>query len=327
MLEISVESVNDLIKAWYRANLLEYSTDKPGNVGPIQIINYISYEDYHRVNLALRDFLKLNFSKFPQITLGGLIYSLVETMMHTPPHQNLFLGNILLISPLFLAAVKQFRNSANSKRIPLSLLWTEVSNIIAQSTVEDTLKIIDAIRSASPGGLKNPGGTLIPSELDLLNPKIMENIIKNKVHILSFFQESSSFDLISQEWVSGYKICQTWMANHFSNLSSNNMKQYKGEISENIIQIYLELLATYPDSLIVRKNSLQKAEKIQQQAQNILFSGGLTTESGRKLYEEFSLELNSSNGKLNPGTIADFTAAILFLIELVNLKFDSTILR
>ncbi|MHA1777598.1 MAG: triphosphoribosyl-dephospho-CoA synthase [Promethearchaeota archaeon] len=312
MSTFSIKKPSSVIEFWFQANLWEYSTDKPGNVGPSQEINQITLKDYDRVNHALRDYLFAKIFELPRISLGNLIFSLVDTMMQTAPHQNLLLGNILLISPLFLASVHLSHKFPHRSNITRPQFWHEVIQIIAKSTVDDTLKVVDAIRLAQPGGLVNPGGKSVPADWDILNSTFPDQVVKRKIHLISLFQKSASYDLISHEWAYGYQICQNWLYTH--NLSQiSPVSTITKEITKEVQQIFLEFLASYPDSLIQRKNSLQEAKNIQILAQKILHSGGKDSIMGSKLLQNLTKKLSQREGKFNPGTTADFTAAILFL--------------
>ncbi len=53
------------------------------------------------------------------------------------------------------------------------------------------------------------------------------------------------------------------------------------------------------------------AKKISAEAEKILARGGLTTLTGRNLLRKFDEKLRDPDHKLNPGTTADITEAVL----------------
>ena len=63
---------------------------------------------------------------------------------------------------------------------------------------------------------------------------------------------------------------------------------------------------------------VKKAKEVSLQAKSVLEEGGILTENGRKLLEQFDQRLIEND--LNPGTTADFTASSIMINYLNNYK-------
>ena len=303
-----------LLLTWKDANQWEYRHDKPGNVGPTNQSKGISMYDYHRVNEAIFSELSPIIPEITSLSIGKLILRSVSAMMNCSPHQNLFLGNILLVSPLILAGSQLITQHHHRHNFEWDEFWDQVSSVLTQTTIQDTIDIIHAINLVSPGGLDRPGGNSLTSTFDITESIIDQQVTTQNLHVLDLFQDSAHFDTISAEWVSNYTLCKEWLINYIyprhRTSQATNMQEY-------VLEMYLQLLAMVPDSLIFRKNSQQVSEEIQREARVIVQAGSLFTTQGQKMLKVFRLRLNSSNGKLNPGTTADLIACLLFLATLL----------
>ncbi|MHA1520090.1 MAG: triphosphoribosyl-dephospho-CoA synthase [Promethearchaeota archaeon] len=309
-----ISSHSSLILTWKYVNQWEFGHDKPGNVGPTNQSKGISFSDYQRVNEAIFSELSQNESNISTLSIGKLILRAVSSMMDCSPHQNLLLGNILLLSPLLLAGSQLSAQYPHHQNFSWDEFWNQVSSVLTQSSVQDTKDIIQAINLTSPGGLDSPGGINLTSIYDITKTTIKNQIETQNLSILDLFRESARYDTISSEWVSNYALCKNWLKVYFephcSISQATNMQEF-------ILEMFLQLLATFPDSLIFRKNTHQVSEDIRQEADTIVQAGSLFTREGKKLLDSFNYRLNSSKGKLNPGTTADLIACLLFLASLL----------
>ena len=71
----------------------------------------------------------------------------------------------------------------------------------------------------------------------------------------------------------------------------------------------------------MRKYDLIAAKFVSDRAREILDHGGYGSETGRSLTEKLDIELQGTDGLLNPGTTADLTAASLFLLLLSGWRY------
>lgn len=323
-------SPHELIEKWYQANQWEFELDKPGNIGPNNSYKNIAHTDYLHINSQLRD---LNFELTAHLladnvlekdsrnvhlvpSLGDFICQNATHMISVPPHENLLFGNILLMSPLILSGVTLFSQKGPNTPFSWSMFWDTVENILKSRSTVDTKAIIKAIRIVNPGGLVNPGGKALNTRLDVFDPEIYRIVDEDQIYVQDLFRGSASFDLIASEFVNNFQICQKWLLGYFlprrNSLDPQNFVEFR-------LDLFLHLLASFPDSHIYRKNTPEIAQRIQAEAQNIIEKGSIYTLIGKKLYTKFQHRLNSSHGKLNPGTTADFLAALLFLSSIFDL--------
>ncbi|HSH83772.1 MAG TPA: triphosphoribosyl-dephospho-CoA synthase, partial [Guyparkeria sp.] len=84
-------------------------------------------------------------------------------------------------------------------------------------------------------------------------------------------------------------------------------------LSAAIVQTYLELLASVPDTLIARKRGPQAAQRVSDAAAQVVALGGAFSQQGRQAISELDEELRREGNSLNPGTTADLVAASLFV--------------
>jgi triphosphoribosyl-dephospho-CoA synthase len=80
-----------------------------------------------------------------------------------------------------------------------------------------------------------------------------------------------------------------------------------------IIELQLTLLSTCCDSLIVRKNGMEVAEEVKQQASQVLARRELGDPDWQKDWIDFDRWLRADGNRRNPGTTADLIAAALMV--------------
>ena len=85
------------------------------------------------------------------------------------------------------------------------------------------------------------------------------------------------------------------------------------------VELYLELLAAVPDTLIARKRGRRAAERVSAGAARVLAAGGVRDDAGRAALEAFDASLRQDGNALNPGTTADLVTAVLFVALLEGL--------
>ncbi len=325
MVFFNIDSPGEIVDFVSLASEMEFSTKKPGNIGPDQSFDGVNLEDYHRVNQALHTTLKSLINKIKaaenseNLSVGKLIYSSVVTMMQNPPHKNLLLGYILLYAPLVVTALSlrlRLPNLKHPKKDVSSISWEEFwdlnQKILENSTVEDGVWLYRAINLSNAGGLKNPGGKPLDTEFDFTKDDIEEKIREKNQNLLSLFKESAHFDRISMEYLSNFEFCRNIVKNWIiPNRSEYFPQNYP--LREMVAPLFLYILSEIPDSLIFRKNSEQVAQEVQKMAKNIQKMGGYSSELGRQKIHDLNSYLMKTDGKLNPGTTADLTACCILI--------------
>jgi len=261
------------------ACVLEACAPKPGNVNRSHDFPDASLEDYLLSAIAIGPALE----NAAQSGVGQTIWQAVtDTRKWVQSNTNL--GMILLLAPLAKACAA----------VPPQNIRQNLSAILKGLTVEDARLAYDAIRLAKPGGLgKAPNSDIaeIPS-----------------IPLLQAMALAQERDSIAREYVTDFSI------SFDIGLPSLKQALSKGaDLSGAIVQAYLAILSTTPDTLIARKRGVEASRAVSQQAGAVLAQGGVFTAGGKAALAQLDHDLRDPGHTLNPGTTADLTAAAVFL--------------
>ena len=302
--------MSNIINLFYSASFLEVNVDKPGNIGPNQIIKGITVNELNKSILQIKKANEEIYGMFGQkiadnLGLGEYIYKLTEAMLIPPPHENFLLGHILLMSPL---AYTLFQLSYSNPEV----FWENVSGVLEHANWVDSIWVMRAIKLANPGGLDTPGGKKLQTAYDLTegSDKWEQRIRDTKISFKDLFLESAEFDTISQELTSNYSNTRKIIQNYCSNLPTSLSMDF-------ILDLFIHILSKIPDSLIYRKNNQLIAKQIQNYAKNIVDLGYSKTSPGLDAIKALHKLMMEKDGKYNPGTTADLTATIIFILQLL----------
>jgi triphosphoribosyl-dephospho-CoA synthase len=161
--------------------------------------------------------------------------------------------------------------------------------------MEDARATYAAIRLAAPGGLQD---------------KVESQDVRDEptVTLREAMAHAVERDSIASEYLSDYTIT---FERGLPALKST--REAGLDEREAVVQVYLQLLATVPDTLIARKQGRAAAEAVSHQAAGVLATGGVTTEVGRHEIAALDRSLRDPDNRMNPGTTADLVAATLFV--------------
>ena len=265
-----------------RAILEEASSIKAGNVHPVASFSNMHYRDFQLASEAIG---KAIDASIQTRSLGTIVLASVQAMVHTVS-VNTSLGTILLMAPMTLCPAVW-----NPQSFPES-----VSRVIQESTPEDCQKIYEAIRIANPGGL----GIVESKDVAQAAP----------VSILQAMQQAASWDDVALQYANGYQQVTQWTL-RLIDLSSQHAKR-----SDAIRQLQIEILASRPDSLIVRKSGTAVGKQVQDRAADVLQSGPYASPTFEAAWRNFDEYLREDGHRKNPGTIADLIAATVFLASI-----------
>ncbi|MFW9921989.1 MAG: triphosphoribosyl-dephospho-CoA synthase [Candidatus Thorarchaeota archaeon] len=291
------------------ACLLEVSaTPKPGNVHRFRDFAEIRYEDFLASSvafgifleqLALQGFLlKDQQIDWSSLNLGQTIKAAIIQSNFFHQRSNTNLGIILLLSPLSVAAGMTI--SSDSLKCDISDLRKNVELVMHHTTVNDAIEVSKGIALANPGGLGKV------KKYDVHANDLAKQLQDDNISFLKLMEQCSERDNICLELSRNYPITfNTGLAKLKDTLIISK------DINLAIINAYLDILASYPDSLIQRKFGIAFAQEISIRARSILNLGGSLTIDGRRELEEFDIELQEDE-KINPGTSADIVAATVF---------------
>jgi triphosphoribosyl-dephospho-CoA synthase len=276
-----VRTPEEVAAAGQLACLLEVSAPKPGNVSPGRHFHDTRYEDFLASAVAIGPALAAAGDR----TLGGTILTAVDaTARWTRSNTNL--GIILLLAPLARAAL---RGSGS--------LRDGVREALAATTVADAAEVYTAIRRARPGGLGAAAAEDVAS---------VPSVTLREAMALAAERDS-----VAREYATGFDITFGIGAPALGAARSSGL-----DWSDAVVETYLRLLATVPDTHIARKLGPAVAEAVSLRARDAEQAGGVRTEEGRRALAALDTELRGPTNSHNPGTTADLTCAALFVVIL-----------
>ena len=233
-----------------------------------------------------------------QLHLGETIRAAVTSVNAWQHGGNTLLGSILLLSPIAAAAGM---TPIENNLYPPSELRKNIKAVAEATTPSDAVAVYEAIRIARPSGLAGKAPAL-----DVNDPSSLRRILEDRVTLYEVFKISAPYDAVAREWVENYPLTFEIGLPYFrQQLAEGN------NLTTAIVHTFLQILATVPDTLIVRKAGLEKAKDVSTKAERILNLGGLATSRGREQLALFDSELRRVTNQQNPGTTADIIAAII----------------
>lgn len=316
--KLIVESIDDILRCSTLSSLLEVSGyPKPGNIHRTKDFTDTRFEHFLAAIAGIQpEFRKLcrrieqqfNSSEFElsDIQLGVFFKNAAKEMMKWQKGGNVILGHILVLGPLIATAticlLQKKTHRSGFRRVLIEL--------INEATVQDTVKLYKAINMCTPGGL----GTV--SRYDLNDKNSIKQIQEDKITLKKIFELSQEYDLLSREYSTGFEIILLeGLPFYFKTFNKTH------DVNTSTVHTFLHLLVNHHDTLIIRKSGKEKAQAVSEQAADVLKSGGLLTQEGKKKIRDMDLRLQKEQGKLNPGTIADLLAGVLFCALIFGLTF------
>jgi triphosphoribosyl-dephospho-CoA synthase len=269
----------DIVTAAQLACLLEASAPKPGNVSPGRRFADLGYEDF----LAAAAAIGGPFSRAGRAPLGEVIVAAVDaTSRWTQSNANL--GIVLLLAPLAAAAVRGEGS-----------LRDDLRRVLDATTIDDALRVYQAIRLAAPGGLGTAEEQDVATEPDRTLVDVM--------------RLAAGRDGIAREYATGFACT--------FEVGVPALSQARGAglaWDDAVVESYLTVLASQPDTHIARRGGLALAEDVSRRARLVLGAGGVRSEVGRRAIDEMDRGLRDERHTANPGTTADLTAAAIFVV-------------
>jgi triphosphoribosyl-dephospho-CoA synthase len=255
------------------ACLLEASAFKPGNITPRHDFADTSYEDMLRSAVALGPEL----GRAGERGVGEIVLAAVRATRGVAG-ANTNLGIALLLAPLARAA----------------LTGAGTADVLGALTLADARAAYEAIRLAGAGGLDAP----------------VEHDVRDApgVTLLEAMVAAAGRDSIAGEYASGYAVTYEIGVPALQRALDAGLRPRAAAV-----ELFLELLAALPDTLIARKRGRAAAERVSADAARVLAAGGVRTGAGRAAVEELDATLRRDGNALNPGTTADLVTAVLFV--------------
>jgi triphosphoribosyl-dephospho-CoA synthase len=276
-----VRTPEEVAAAAQLACLLEVGAPKPGNVSPGRHFHDTRYEDFLASAVAIGPALAAAGDR----PLGATILAAVTaTSRWTTSNTNL--GIILLLAPLARAAL---RSGAP--------LRDAVHDVLGATTVSDAADVYAAIRRARPGGL---GSSATEDVSAAPSVPLREAMVL-----------AANRDGVAREYATDFAATFEIGAPALRAARSAGLGW-----SEAVVQTFLRILATLPDTHIARKLGPDAAASVARRAREVEEAGGVRSDAGRRAVAVFDAELRSPTNARNPGTTADLTCAALFVVIL-----------
>jgi len=272
----------DVAAAAQLACLLEASAPKPGNVSPFASFRDTTYEDFLASAAAIGPALAAAGER----SLGATIRTAIEATARWAP-ANTNLGLVLLLAPLARAALRPGDQP----------LRAQLAATLADTTVADARDAYVAIRSVAPGGLGRA------SDQDVAGTPTAT--LRDAMAL------ARDRDAIAREYASDFETT--------FEIGAPGLRRalFDGLVwREAVVEVYLALLATSPDTHIARKLGTDAAVTVQRRARAVLTAGGVRTMAGRDATAALDRELRDEANTLNPGATADLTGAAIYVVLL-----------
>lgn len=279
---LALSGSEDVAAAAQLACTLEASAPKPGNVSPGKPFRDTRFEDF----LASAAAIGPAIAGAGSVPLGATIRAAIEaTSRWTTSNTNL--GIVLLMAPLARAALHGTGSDLRAR----------AAAVLGATTVDDAREAYAAIRLVHPGGL---------GAVDREDVSAAPTVTLHQAMILA-----AGRDGVAREY-------QTGFAGTFDR-GAPALRAALGaglDWTDAILETYLIILGSAPDTLIARKLGTEAAGAISGRARAAQAAGGVRTAAGRQAIAALDAELRDPGNTRNPGTSADLTAAAIFAVLL-----------
>ena len=140
-------------------------------------------------------------------------------------------------------------------------------------------------------------------EIDVNDPKALDMLRDRNMTLLDVMQHSAPHDMVAREWTNGFVLTRR----------GADLLHQIGEGRAAIVEMFLTLLATEPDTFIIKKHGRAVAEEVLFKAREVL--------DGKKVLDTFDAECIAAG--INPGSLADITIAAIYVALTEGWEWDS----
>jgi len=285
---------------------------KPGNVHRLKDFKDTSFEHFLSSASSVQSvfFKCAGLSEKNEIPAFGPLFS--EAVGKSQARQsggNTHFGSLLLLLPIAAAA------GSLPAGIDSDTLVQKASEICRNTTAEDAVHFYEAFGRLSIPVTKTGKNE---SAYDLTDPKAAENIQREGTTLFSLMEMGAARDMVAREWACGFEKSLLFSKKLRENKTrfSNKPKQCFGSvINSAVVYTFLEFLATTPDTFISVKFDKKTAVGVQKKASKILFRKNKSKRKNLKKMIQKIKKLDNilHENKMNPGSMADITAAGIFI--------------
>ena len=258
------------------AALLEVSAyPKPGNVHRTRDLPDTRYEHFLAGSVALGGAMwrmavrgyeaEDGVRRWNEIGLGGLILEAVTDSLAWQGGGNVNLGVVLLFAPIAAAAGSTLKRHGE---LDVADLRGKLELVTRSTSPEDAALVYEAIRTAM-----TPRVLGEVDELDVYDPESTSELVEKGLTLLDVFGLCSERDHVCSEWTSGFNVT---FEEGYPYLKA---ALESGDVNTAVVDTFLHILSSNPDSLIARKSGKALAEEVSGRAGRILEEGGCDSHS------------------------------------------------
>jgi triphosphoribosyl-dephospho-CoA synthase len=198
---------------------------------------------------------------------------------------NTNLGMVLLLAPIARAALVEPADPD---------LRRALGRVLDATTVDDARDVYAAIRRAAPGGLGRAETQDVADEPSL--------------SLVGVMKLAAMRDGIAREYASGFEITFETGVPAVERARRDGLSW-----DDAVVETFLTLLAAVPDTHVARRAGEEISADVSRRARDVLETGGVRSEAGRRAIETMDRALRDDGHIKNPGTTADLTAAAVFV--------------
>ncbi|QLC49446.1 triphosphoribosyl-dephospho-CoA synthase [Methanolobus zinderi] len=294
------------------AMCLEVSASpKPGNID-----RHDDYED-----TRYEHFLASAISMYPVMEeaaeslhgAGELIKKAVKESVSWQNGGNTHFGAIILLVPLAMAAGKTFDQK---DMFTIDELTKCAHNIVKNTDTSDAIEFYGCFDTA---GVKvNP-----VDEFSLQDERATNELTEKNVSLYELMEIAKEYDLIANEWVSGFKRCADCAEIIIGGLQDRILPgKIDVDINDVVVYSFLKILSENEDTFITTKFDSKTALTVSSQAKSLLqniYSKEVNFTDIKASIEKMDAELLEK--KINPGSTADIVIAGIFIALLAGVRY------
>ncbi len=313
------------------AMLLEVSASpKPGNVDREHDYPDTCFE--HFVASSVGVYPALEQAARSRDGIGSLIKAAVHESAAWQNGGNTHFGAFLLLIPLAMAAGEILAGKEHEKGLSnldsgdFETLADRAHAFARDTDCEDAVEFYRAFGAA---------GVRVNSveEFDLEDPESTGALCEKDVTLYDLMEISEGYDLIANEWTTGFRRCLEGARNVLEFMHARNEDRGNPSpncsgtgINEAVVYTFLKLLSGHRDTFIQTKFDAETADYVSSRAREILdfredTSGSAVRDFVSRLPEVQRFDSELLEKKINPGSTADIIIAGLFIALLGGLRF------
>ncbi|WNY28194.1 2-(5''-triphosphoribosyl)-3'-dephosphocoenzyme-A synthase [Methanimicrococcus stummii] len=303
------------------------SYPKPGNVHRLQDFKDTSFEHFLASALSVQSvFMKSaagsGDSDLP--AFGPLFYEAVLKSMSLQSGGNTHFGTLILLLPLTIAAGHVFETAGNESCSPKEIgnaVVLKASEICRTTTVEDAVCFYETFGTLSIP-VQKPEKGMKDYELDLTESAAIEKIKLEEIPLFDLMALGSRRDMVAAEWVNGFEKSKKFAKKLQKNkawFEENPKKCFKSTINSAVVYTFLEFLAKYPDTFIAAKHGEAESLRVQKKAAKLMKKLKKSKNLKKMIPKIQKFDQKLQKEKNNPGSLADITAAGIFIAILEGL--------